>query len=95
MSLFIEGVALCALEGLVPESSNEGKIIAILERMSQSKGPAVTQMKTGSTRNSAVASLDFLKVLSEYFPQHAMLNSAKSFVGFKAMARPSANKDIH
>lgn len=89
LPLFLDGIALCALEGLVPENTAEGRVIAVLERMSQSKGPALTQLRKGSTRNTSTASLDFLKVIAEFYPQRTELQTVKSFVGFQEMARPS------
>lgn len=89
LPLFLDGIALCALEGLVPETAPEARVIAVLERMSQSKGPALTQLRKGGTRNTSTASLDFLKVIAEFYPQRTELQTVKSFVGFQEMARPS------
>jgi hypothetical protein len=51
-SLFVEGIGLCAMNFNIPNSSIEGKLVYIIERVIYSKGAALVSAKTGVPRNN-------------------------------------------
>lgn len=69
--LFVEGLALVAEEVLYkePEPNTVERICFLMERMSQSDGPAVVLRKVGHNRNSCVESQDMLVHLRYKYPE--------------------------
>jgi hypothetical protein len=73
--LFIDSIALCGLEGTLPETDPILKICKTMEKLSQSQGPSIVQMKTGHTR-SGIDQVDFLTSLRSRYPMVKKIKTA-------------------
>jgi hypothetical protein len=82
--LFVEGLALIAEEVLYkePEPNTVERICFLMERMSQSDGPAVVLRKVGHNRNSCIESQDMLVHLRNKYPEIFEFTAATQKLAF-------------
>ena len=84
--LFIEAIALCAMEVPYkePEPDCIEKIIFLLERMSQARGNQIVHKSYGNTRMVSGTNLDILSTIRIHYPQYFKIkpksNSKKGFL---------------
>lgn len=82
--LFVEGLALIAEEVLYkePEPNTVERICFLMERMSQSDGPAIVLRKVGHNRASCIESQDMLIHVRARYPEIFEFASNNQKVGF-------------